>query len=495
MLCFFALPLLAGAVALRPARAFVPAPLFPASQISLRVLPNGVRSIVKEARGSGLVAVQVWVRAGSRHEYGDQGGVAHLLGVACMNASRAYSLQSGGATNAIRGLGGTAFSQTARDATNFGATVAQPFAENAVRILADAVLHPDLSQAALDQDRLIARNNIQLRASDAVSTTSDLSYAAAFKAHPYRRSPLGQSADIATLDGSKLRAFALDRYTGANISVVVAGDISIERAQNLVAQYFAEAPATRASARTQFGAPESGSLGGRALRRAGNVTRPAIALSFRAPAIDSPADVVAMDVLLAHWNEGRDAVLRRALLGAPIEKAAEKTTETSPDNDESSTGNSDSAQNAAPNEPSPPALALDIAFLTQRDPSLVTFSMVTEQGQTERAVRTVFDEIGRVQTNSISPLQLERAKRALSRQYIEQDESAAGQAGALGFYDSIDSYNFAATYLDRVNRVTLADLKRVAIKYFVRSSPLAILIQPDAKIPTPKNPDDNGVDA
>lgn len=461
--------MLASFAPLVPLRAFTPAPLFPASQLSLRVLPNGVRSIVKEAPDSGVVAVQVWVRAGSRHEFADQGGAAHLLGTLCLNASRGYSLQSGGAANAIRGLGGTTYSQTARDSTNFSATVAQPYAANAIRILADAVLHPDFSDATLATTKNIARNDIASRESDAVAVTSDLSYAAAFKAHPYRRSPLGQSADLATLNRARLQAFALERYSAANISVVVSGDISIERAQNLVAQYFAEAPRARSDARAQFGAPEAGPLTPGTIRRTGSVARPAVALSFRAPGIDSPSDVVALDVLIAHWNEGRDAVLRRALLG---------------NLDTSSTGS----------EPAPPAVALDIAFLTQRDPSLVTFSIVTEKDGGARAVRTLYREIARVQKNSVSPLQLERAKRALSRQYVEQDETAAGQAGALGFYDTIGSYDFAATYLDRINRVSLADVQRVAKKYFVLSSPLAILIQPEARPQTPQKPDD-GVNA
>jgi hypothetical protein len=43
------------------------------------------------------------------------------------------------------------------------------------------------------------------------------------------------------------------------------------------------------------------------------VARTAVALAFRAPGIGVPRDVVALDVLQAHWNEGQDAVLRRVL--------------------------------------------------------------------------------------------------------------------------------------------------------------------------------------
>jgi hypothetical protein len=46
--------------------AFTAARLFDPATISLRTLPNGVRGIVKQTQGTGVVAVQVWVRAGSR---------------------------------------------------------------------------------------------------------------------------------------------------------------------------------------------------------------------------------------------------------------------------------------------------------------------------------------------------------------------------------------------------------------------------------------------
>lgn len=454
---------------LSPARAFTPAPLFPVSQVSLRVLPNGVRSIVKETPGSGIVAVQVWVRAGSRHQLGDQGGAAHLLGIVCMNASRDNSLQSGGATSAIRALGGNVFSQTTRDATNFGATVASPFAPNAIRVLADAVLRPDLSGEALASAKNLAQNEVAARESDALSVASDLSYSASFKTHPYRRSPLGQSGELNALGVAKLRAFAAERYSGANISVVVVGEISTERAHQLIAQSFADAPRAKPNARTQFGSSEAATNQPISIRRTGSVARPAVALSFRAPSIDTPIDVVAMDVLISHWNEGRDAAMRRELIG---------------NDDESSTGTDETA---------PPALALDIAFLTQRNPSLVTFSLVTEANGGARAVRTLYGEIARVQKNGVTDRELERAKRALRRQYVTQDETVAGQAGALGFYDMIDSYEFATTYANRINQVTLADIRRVANRYFALSAPVAILIQP---APTPKAPqNDGGVDA
>src|SRR5262249_51980846 len=61
------------------ARAQAPQPA-PAPQVPMRhVLPNGVRVIIQEFRSTEVVAVQLWVRAGSRDETAAELGLAHYL--------------------------------------------------------------------------------------------------------------------------------------------------------------------------------------------------------------------------------------------------------------------------------------------------------------------------------------------------------------------------------------------------------------------------------
>ena len=64
------------------------------------------------------------------------------------------------------------------------------------------------------------------------------------------------------------------------------------------------------------------------------------------------------------------------------------------------------------------------------------------------------------------------------------------QAGALGFYDMIDSYEFAMTYLDRIARISLDDIKHVATKYLSKTAYVQATIEP---IPRPDDrPRDGG---
>lgn len=424
-----------------PAQAstFKPAVLFSGSQISLKTLPNGVRGIVKATSGSDLVNIQVWVKAGSRVETDKENGASHMLELLALRGSKSYPAATGGdddggALGALRALGGDGGSLTSRDSTFYSATVAAPFAAQAVKILADAVLRPDLSASAVEEARLQASDDIARRLFDPVSSASDLAYAAAFAKHPYRRPAIGTDSSIGTITQKSLRDFYSKHYVGGNISVVIVGQLGGNTAQKLIADNFGSASAKKPLA-SKFAAETAPKADVVARRRP--VTREVIDLAWRSPSVDNAADCVALDTLLSLWREGLDANLRRILM---------RDGEAGPQ--------------------TPLVASYDVDFLTQKDAGLFIVSLV-DPSDREGAVNAILEEVKRVSQKGVSPEELARAKAQLREQYIEQGENPAGQAGAIGFYDVITSHRFTIDYLDMCSKVTVADLKRVASKYLV----------------------------
>jgi zinc protease len=448
--------------------------LFERRALSVQTLPNGVRSVVRATKGTGVVAVQVWVRAGSRYESEMDSGAAHLIETLALRASknypRAIGSPDGGPRDAIEGLGGNVNSLTSRDSTFYAATVAAQFLPQAVRALSDATLNPHLTTASIEEVKLDIGTELQLRESDPLRAVVDLAYRATFTKHPYRKSPYGSSIGIDDLNPVRVRAWHQAQYVGRNISVVVVGDADPRISHALVRRYFGAAGAAKSPARTIT--PEGQALTFKSIVRQRPINRTAVALSFKVPGINTPNDVVALDVLLSHWREGSDAVLRRVLLGAD------------------KTENEDTASPDAETR-APLALAFDVDFLTQRDPGLFTISLVVEPQDRVAAVDATLAEVARVQNEGISEEALVRAKRSLAQQYIQQGETVSGQAGALGFYEMIDTYQFAVDYLDRVAKVTPADVKRVASTYLARSAYVQTVIAPLPREQTPQ-PDRGG---
>ncbi|MDQ3813698.1 MAG: insulinase family protein [Armatimonadota bacterium] len=467
------------------ATTYKPAPghvrLFDPATIFHYSWPNGVRAVVKETQGTGLVTVQVWVRAGSRYETAMNNGVSHLIEDLALRGSKNYprllalkpgDAIGGGATDALEALGGSVSSQTSRDATFYSATVAASSWPEALRTLADATLHPTLTDVAIEDSRADVQEDVQSRAGDPLASVADLAYAVAFTKHPYRRPAGGTPESVDALTGAQVRAYYKARYVGPNISVIVVGDVQHAMARTLIGQNFSAAP----GAAKQSAAPiptESMPLSFKsASRRRIDMQNVMLGLAYRAPGIKSPRDVVVMDVLLAHWSEGSDAALRRVLRGAT--KASKSGADETPEDAD------DEKDDAAPGSggQAPLALAFNVDFLTQRDPGLFIVALVVRPQDRTKAVQATLEEIGRVQKQGIDAAALQRAKTALVQQYIEQGETVSGQAGALGFYEIISDYKFAQQYLDYVTSITLADVKRVAGRYLSKTSYVQAVVEP-----------------
>ena len=438
-----------------------PVKLLDSSKISAKTLPNGVRGVVQENPGGDLVSVQVWVRAGSRFENKDNNGVTHLIETLALRASKNFPQNprgNGGARGTLESLGANVSSLAARDSMFYSATVASPFLNNALRALSDATLSPDLSDAKVEavKEELTA----QLVQSDPTQVASNLAYATAFRVHPYRRSTDGTLSSIAALTGAKVRAYHQARFAGGNISVVIVGDVARENAHKLVAQYFGAS----AKATTQPAILDEKPLAEIARQsQRGVLPISIVTLGFRSPGIQNPVDVVAGDVLLAYWKEGRNAGLKRVLKGTPP-LGSNGQPEESGEEAESEDGSS-SDDGAAPNEEDTPlALAFNVDYLTQRDSGLFLIALIAPRDR-NAAIQAILDEIARVKTDGLTADELAQSKAILSRQYVRQGETISGQAGALGFYEMIDSYQFASTYLDRIDKITNDDIRRVAEEY------------------------------
>ena len=456
-----------------------PAPLFPASSLSQKTLSNGVRGVVRETRGTGLVSVQVWVNAGSRQETQAESGAAHLVEVLALRASKNYprpfGALNGGAQDAIAVLGGDTNSLTSRDATFYAVTVNAAFLPQALRALGDAILHPVLTDGAIEEAKVSVLAAQQLREADPLSAAADLAYRAAFSKHPYSKAAGGSVLNIETMPSQRVREFYARNYVGRNINVVVTGDARADQAQIMIAREFNAAP--KASKPAPTIAPEIVNGAEKQIVRQRAINRTALALAFPSPGVKNVNDVIAIDVLLAMWREGPNANLRRALLESRNGKVPNPDAET-PDDSE----NDGDIGNA------PLALGYDVDFLTQRDPGLFIVTMAIEPTDRREAVEAVFKEIARV-ANGAPPADVARGKRALNQQYIEQGATVSGQAGALGFYDNIDTYDFAVKYLPRIERITSADLQRVAKTYLTRARSLQCVIEPLPQAPSPNAPD------
>ena len=202
-------------------------------------LENGLTVIVHSDHSVPVVAVNLWYHVGSRNEQRGKTGFAHLFEHFFFNGSENYPH---GFREAMDDLGvNNRNGTTNTDRTNFFEDVPVPGLERTLYLEADRMgwLAGNLSEEMLERERGVVQNEKRQRENQPYGRVFSRIVEAIYPySHPYSWSTIGSMDDLeaATLDDVKTW---YETYYGPNNCVLsLAGDITVERAQELVKKYF-----------------------------------------------------------------------------------------------------------------------------------------------------------------------------------------------------------------------------------------------------------------
>jgi len=238
-----ALALAAGAAALGAAPAAAqkqppppPAPARPLAFPAFREtrLPNGMGLVVVENHRSPLVSLYLLVRSGSATvpaaKAGTVGLVAEVLtkGTATRSASQISQLieGSGGSLNAFGG----------DDYMGVSATVLSDRLPLGFELLSDVALHPTFPDSEVETARQQILSQLQAQLGEPGSLASRRFYREVYGPHPY--GILRTPETVRGLTAAELRAWHAAHFKAGNALLVVAGDVSQERAEALARERF-----------------------------------------------------------------------------------------------------------------------------------------------------------------------------------------------------------------------------------------------------------------
>jgi zinc protease len=405
-------------------------------------LDNGVRVVVKENHGAGLVSIQVWIRAGSRYETRANNGISHVLEHLVFRGSASLGAEE--LKREIEGVGGYVNAETSRDSTHFEALVTTRFYARALSALADCLLHPRLDAKDFSDEREVIEAELSARLADPTFECGEMMMAARFKAHPYGLPQGGTPGSLRRLDASLLREFHSQYYVGPNMSVVVIGDVPAAEAVAKVREAFSTAPNRKPPPATP--PSESPIESPRRVSKIAPIQQVVMSLAFPGPGIGTPKDVLAMDVLLTALGEGATSILQSRLRGTP-----------------------------------PLVTGFEVDYLTQKDPGAFSVTCILPRATMNAAQAAVLGAIRELREQPLPDKQLEQARNVLEGLYTYQNETAAGQGSSMGFYEAIDSYEFALTYIDEFRRVTADQIQAVAGRYFDPDAYVLAVVEPPAR--------------
>ena len=216
-------------------------------------LDNGLTVVVHEDDKAPIVAVSIWYHVGSKNEPEGKTGFAHLFEHLMFNGSENYDgeffepFEQVGAT----GMNGT----TWFDRTNYFETVPTPALEMALWMESDRMGHllGAVTQEKLDNQIGVVQNEKRQGDNQPYGKVNYEILEGLFPpGHPYRHSTIGSMEDLSAASLETVHQWFKDYYGAANTVLVMAGDVTVERARELAQKYFghidAGPPVTRMKA-------------------------------------------------------------------------------------------------------------------------------------------------------------------------------------------------------------------------------------------------------
>ncbi len=255
--------------------------------------------------------------------------------------------------------------------------------------------------------------------------------ATAFEAHPYRDSPAGWASDIEHLRATEAWKFFKTYYVPGNIVMGIAGDVNPAEVKRLAGKYFAPLPAGPYPPQVHTVEPVQE---GEKRVEVETPSQPIVLVAYKRPDQRDKDDPV-FDVVSDLLTSGRTAMLYKEMVrDKQISLAAESAA----------------------------------TFPAGKYPNLAVFLLLPAMGHTAAEnEKTFYEVLGRLKSEKVDQVSLDRVKTKLRASVIRQLDSNAGMASQLTYYYmNYGDWRKLFTGLDDINKVTVDDVQRVAKTYF-----------------------------
>jgi len=411
----------AGAAAAEPAKKTVSI-----EGITEWQLANGLKLLTLPDPGADTITVHIVYLVGSRHEgYGEK-GMAHLLEHLLFKGSKRHPNLKEEFTR----RGGRWNGTTSNDRTNYFETLGatDDNLEWAIAMEADRMVNSFVSKQDLDSEMTVVRNEFEMGENNPGSVLFQRMQQLAFPWHNYGNPIIGQRSDIERVPIDKLQAFYRTWYQPDNAVLIVAGRFEEARAVALVAKHFGPLPRPERVLPAYY-TDEPTQDGERRVRLERVGDNHLVMALYRAPAGSHP-DFPAIDVLANILGESPSGRLHRALVQKGI------------------------------------ASATWGAAREMHDPGYLYFgASLGKEGKPAEARDRLVDVVEGLKQDKARAEELERARTALLNDYEKVQLDTGQLVRSLSEYIAMGDWRLFFLYRDRLRKVTLADVQRVAEQY------------------------------
>src|SRR5688500_18664930 len=413
--------------------AFISQGQMKAEDVKTFTLKNGMKFLVVEDASIPNANMYLFYRVGSRNEYQGITGLSHFFEHMMFNGAKKYGPKlfdqsmefNGGANNAY----------TTENVTVYTNWFPSSATEHIFDLEADRISSLSIDPKMVESERgvVLSERSTSLENSPWNHLFQSLS-ATAFQEHPYHWPVIGYEDDIKNWTKSDLEYYFKTYYAPNNCVVVMAGNIKTEEIKKLAEKYLEPIPAQPAPDSVHIVEPPQ--TGERRIMVQKDVATPYIAIGWHTPEAKHK-DFYALSILSDILSRGKSSRLYNALVD---KKQIATTVFTS----------------------------YDESF----DPTLFSVAAVSSKDVNESDVeKAIYEEIEKVKKEGITEKELQKIKNQKLIDFYNQVETINGKANNIGTYEVFfGDYRKMFDAPSEYNKVTAADVKQVANKYFTKSN-------------------------
>ncbi|KAF2337960.1 M16 family metallopeptidase [Flavobacterium nitrogenifigens] len=201
--------------------------------------PNGMNVLLLQDNASPVATVQIVYRVGSKHEVLGNTGSTHLLEHLMFKGTPTFNKKNGNTiTDVLQNTGAQLNATTWYDRTNYFETLPSDKIELAIQIEADRMRNSLLLKEDKEAEMTVVRNEFERGENNPNSLLDKEIWASAYIAHPYHHSTIGWKSDIENAPIEVLRNFYNTYYWPDNATLTIIGDFKKENVFELIEKYF-----------------------------------------------------------------------------------------------------------------------------------------------------------------------------------------------------------------------------------------------------------------
>lgn len=416
------------------------------SAVKTETLPNGLKVLVLENHKAPVATLSIMYKVGSRNEQFGKTGISHLCEHLMFRGTRKYGPQQ--FSKIIQENGGTDNAFTGSDFTDYFEVINHKHLDVPIKLEADRMANFD--PKGFKTERAVVEEERRMRNDDnPEAALADLTQAQAYVQAPYHWPVIGWMQDIKRLTLAYALKYHSVYYTPQNAVVVAVGDFDANKVLKQIAESFSPIKnGPKPPPVTEVEPPQKGERHV-VLHHAANL--PAFAEAFHVPNyLTNHNDAFALEVLSELLSDGKSSRLHKTMV---IDKR----------------------------------MVVDVSAsydMTTFDPGLFWVTAQMRPGiKTAAGIAEANKVIKQLQEKPVAPEELQKAKNLEQAEFVYGQDSIFDEALELQVWQMLGSYRLLDSYIPNIDKVTAADVQRVAKKYLVKSNCTLGVLVPTGVLP------------